>query len=179
VLYLNPLGNFDFSLAIPGFQHSNYVPFKLDGEEDFELCNDLSAQNYVEAGFPKPPRAPKRPKNGNLESDEDSDQDIDNRMEGEDGIYGSLLGKAQFRFVKQKKLLLQLCSQFQSQFNICANIAFVQGFYHISFYSKYWFLNNTQMPLQAKVSLPTFSFPSLDLPFQSVDFDFETAKHFS
>lgn len=25
---------------------------------------------------------------------------------------------------------------------------------------------------------PTFSFPSLELPFQSLDFDFETAKHF-
>lgn len=71
-----------------------------------------------------------------------------------------------------------MCSQFQSQFNICANIAFVQGFYHISFYAKYWFLNNTQMPLKARISQSTFSFPTLDLPFQSLDFDFETAKNF-
>ena len=71
-----------------------------------------------------------------------------------------------------------MCSQFQSQFNICANIAFVQGFYHISFYAKYWFLNNTQMPLQARVSQSSFSFPALELPFQSLDFDFDTAKHF-
>lgn len=42
VLYLNPLGNFDFSLAIPGYDHSNFVKFKLEQEEDFELCSDLS-----------------------------------------------------------------------------------------------------------------------------------------
>lgn len=42
VLYLNPLGNFDFSLAIPGYDHSNFVSFKLEKEEDFELCSDLS-----------------------------------------------------------------------------------------------------------------------------------------
>jgi hypothetical protein len=35
VLYLNPLGNFDFSLAIPGFKQSNFMPFKLETEEDF------------------------------------------------------------------------------------------------------------------------------------------------
>ena len=41
VLYINPLGNFDFSLAIPGFQNSNFVRFKLDSDEDYELCEDL------------------------------------------------------------------------------------------------------------------------------------------
>jgi len=54
----------------------------------------------------------------------------------------------------------------------------VQGFYHISFYAKYWFLNNTQMPLTAQVTKSTFSFPSLELPYLSTDFDFETVKHF-
>ena len=34
VLYLNPLGNFDFSLAIPGYDHSNFVKFKLEQEEE-------------------------------------------------------------------------------------------------------------------------------------------------
>jgi hypothetical protein len=42
LLYLNPLGNFDFSLAIPGFEHSNYVKFKIEGEDDYKLAeNDL------------------------------------------------------------------------------------------------------------------------------------------
>lgn len=37
VLYLNPEGNFEFSLAIPGYEHSVYVRFRIvDGkEEDF------------------------------------------------------------------------------------------------------------------------------------------------
>ena len=105
-------------------------------------------------------------------------KDYDQDAAKPDGEQKSLLQTAQFRFVKQKKLLFQMCSQFQSQFNICANIAFVQGFYHISFYAKYWFLNNTQMPLKARISQSTFSFPTLDLPFQSLDFDFETAKNF-
>ena len=47
VLYLNPLGNFDFSLAIPGYDHSNFVKFKLESEADYELCSDLSQTNYL------------------------------------------------------------------------------------------------------------------------------------
>ena len=35
VLYLNPLGNFDFSVTIPGFQQSNFIAFKLESDEDF------------------------------------------------------------------------------------------------------------------------------------------------
>ncbi len=34
------------------------------------------------------------------------------------------------------------------------------------------------MPLTAQVSKSTFSFPSLELPYLSTDFDFETVKHF-
>ena len=42
VLYLNPLGNFDFSLAIPGYEHSNFVKLKLQSDSDYELCSELS-----------------------------------------------------------------------------------------------------------------------------------------
>jgi len=48
---LNPLGNFDFSVAIPGFQHSNFMPFKLESDEDFKLSTNLLQKNYIEAGF--------------------------------------------------------------------------------------------------------------------------------
>lgn len=48
----------------------------------------------------------------------------------------------------------------------------------MSFYAKYWFLNNTQMPLQARISQQTFMFPTLDLPYHSLDFDFDTVKQF-
>ena len=34
------------------------------------------------------------------------------------------------------------------------------------------------MPLQARISQSTFSFPVLELPFQCLDFDFDTAKNF-
>lgn len=34
------------------------------------------------------------------------------------------------------------------------------------------------MPLTAQVTKSTFSFPSLELPYLSTDFDFETVKHF-
>ena len=49
VLYLNPLGNFDFSLAIPGYDHSNFVKFKLQNEADYELSSDLCQSNYLES----------------------------------------------------------------------------------------------------------------------------------
>ena len=34
------------------------------------------------------------------------------------------------------------------------------------------------MPLTAQVTKSSFSFPSLELPYLSTDFDFETVKHF-
>ena len=49
VLYLNPLGNFDFSLAIPGYDQSNFVKFKLKNEADYELCTDLCQSNYLDS----------------------------------------------------------------------------------------------------------------------------------
>ena len=49
VLYLDSLGNFDFSLAIPGYDHSNFVKLKLEREEDYELCSDLSQSNYLDS----------------------------------------------------------------------------------------------------------------------------------
>lgn len=63
MLYLNPLGNFDFALAIPGFQHSNYMKFKTEGEDDYKLAEDDLLPNmfkndtinpseaHVESGF--------------------------------------------------------------------------------------------------------------------------------
>jgi hypothetical protein len=85
VLYLNPLGNFDFSVAIPGFQQSNYMPFKLESDDDYQLSTDLLHKNYIEAGF---------------------------EATQEDSGAQTLEQKAQWRFVKEKRLLLQLCSQF-------------------------------------------------------------------
>ena len=35
ILYLNPQGNFDFSVALPGFTQSNFMPFKLETDDDF------------------------------------------------------------------------------------------------------------------------------------------------
>ena len=57
VLYLNPLGNFDFSVAIPGFQQSNFMPFKLETDNDFKLSSCLLQKNYVEAGFTDNPQS--------------------------------------------------------------------------------------------------------------------------
>ena len=75
-------------------------------------------------------------------------------------------------------MLFQLVSQFQNQFNICANIAFVQGQYHMTFYSKYWLLNNTLMPLEVQIKTKTYKFEKMNLPFENQDFDFETIKRF-
>jgi hypothetical protein len=36
-LFLNPLGNFELSLCIPGFENSSFVQLKVEGEEDYEL----------------------------------------------------------------------------------------------------------------------------------------------
>lgn len=81
-----------------------------------------------------------------------------------------------------------MTSKYQNQFNVCVNFAFIQGYYHISFYAKYWFLNNTQMPLQLQMTTvsefsnnniqDTYSFDKYDLPYERLDFDFESIKKF-
>ena len=99
VLYLNPLGNFDFSLAIPGFEHSNFVKFKLESEEDFELCNDLTQSNYLEAvglgfdalGANKRRSSTKKDLNETSDQQEAKDQD-DAKPDG--GDHSSLLQTA-------------------------------------------------------------------------------------
>ena len=51
VLFLNSLGNFDFSMLIPGYDKSNELPLKMDGDEDLEICEDIKQQNMVNAMF--------------------------------------------------------------------------------------------------------------------------------
>jgi hypothetical protein len=39
-LFLNPFGNFDMSLCIPGFENSSFVPLKVEGDEDYEIAEE-------------------------------------------------------------------------------------------------------------------------------------------
>ena len=38
ILFLNPLGNFDLSLVIPGFEQTDFVAFKANNDEDMKIC---------------------------------------------------------------------------------------------------------------------------------------------
>jgi hypothetical protein len=51
VLFLNPLGNFDFSMLIPGYKQSNQLPLKREGDEDLHICEDIRQQNFLNAIF--------------------------------------------------------------------------------------------------------------------------------
>lgn len=47
-LSLNPLGNFDLSLCIPGFDSSPYVSLKKEGDDDlYEQVNQEEQSNYI------------------------------------------------------------------------------------------------------------------------------------
>lgn len=116
-LFLNPFGNFDLSLCIPGFDMSTWVKFKEEGEDDFIAPNMSEQDNYIDSM----------------------------QLSNNEAPQASF--KNQYRFLKNKKLLFQMTSKYQTQLNVCASFAFIQGYYHISFFAKYWFLNNTQMPL--------------------------------
>ena len=48
----------------------------------------------------------------------------------------------------------------------------------MTFYSKYWLLNNTLMPLEVQIKTKTYKFEKMNLPFENQDFDFETIKRF-
>lgn len=50
----------------------------------------------------------------------------------------------------------------------------MHGQYQITFYVKYWLLNNTQMPLDILVSEQRNAEDKISLPFERPDFDFES-----
>ena len=54
---------------------------------------------------------------------------------------------------------------------MCATLGSIQGFYHLSFYVKYWLLNNTQMPLCVEVCQDRCNYDKMDLPYENKDFD--------
>lgn len=49
----------------------------------------------------------------------------------------------------------------------------------MTFYSKYWLLNNTFMPLEVQIKTQQQKFEIMNLPFEAQDFDFETYKSFA
>ena len=95
VLYLNPQGNFEFSLAIPGYDHSAYVRFRMFDGEDAEYKSSESAD--IKLARPKQRKAP--------ELDSDSDVECNNEM-------ALLAQRAPFRSLKQRKMLFEMHSQF-------------------------------------------------------------------
>ena len=117
ILFLNPLGNFDLSLVIPGFEQTDFVAFKANNDEDMKICQDIKRSNYVKSMFSEA-------ENHELEHSDEEEKETMTFAQKQDK---NLFNSAQFRFIKQKKMLFQLVSQFQNQFNICANVAFVQG----------------------------------------------------
>ena len=48
----------------------------------------------------------------------------------------------------------------------------------MTFYSKYWLLNNTLMPLEVQISTKNYTFEQMSLPYENQDFNFETIKKF-
>ena len=50
-LFLNPFGNFDMSLCIPGFENSSFVPLKAEGDEDFELVEENEKDPLIQSMF--------------------------------------------------------------------------------------------------------------------------------
>ena len=67
---------------VPGYDQTNFVSFKEGKDEDFKICEDLKKHNYVKALF----------------------SDEENSMPS--------TKDSKFRFIKQKKMLFQLVSQF-------------------------------------------------------------------
>ncbi len=50
-LFLNPFGNFDISICIPGYDNSDFMPLKIEGEEDYQLFDKVEQENYIQQMF--------------------------------------------------------------------------------------------------------------------------------
>lgn len=54
----------------------------------------------------------------------------------------------EFRFLSEREKVIRLDSPFQNSLNICLHHSFIHGQYQLTFYTQYWMLNNTSMPLE-------------------------------
>ena len=54
-LFLNPLGNFDLSLCIPGFDNSTFIPLRLEGDSDYQVMEQAEQDNYLSSIFEENP----------------------------------------------------------------------------------------------------------------------------
>lgn len=148
MLSMSPEENFEIAVQAQMYRASNFLVFKDIEDTDYE---DWIEKEGVEV--------------------EDTDQDDLLKVSIEDEKQG-IKKKAHFRFLKKKTLVFQLTSAFFSQLNVCADVQSINGFYKIHFYVKYWFLNNTEMPLKLQLEEAGFRYPEIDLPFISKNFDF-------
>jgi hypothetical protein len=68
-LFLNPLGNFDFSMVIPGYEKSNFMTFKEPNDEDKLVCDEI--KNFKQSKIDK--------RNKEL-NDEDEPEEVDKEL---------------------------------------------------------------------------------------------------
>lgn len=59
---------------------------------------------------------------------------------------------------------------------IASKVGKIQGFYKLTFFSEFWFLNQSEMQLKIKITENDFSYPAADLPFQRNDFNFDLIR---
>ena len=46
-LFLNPYGNFEMSLCVPGYDISKFMPLKKEDEEDYKIINNVEFDSYI------------------------------------------------------------------------------------------------------------------------------------
>ena len=81
--------------------------------------------------------------------------------------------KYSFRFLKKKTFVFQITSLFYDQLSICWDVTSINGLYKLHFYTKYWFLNNTELPIWVKLEENDFEYNEISLPYVCKNFDFE------
>lgn len=89
ILFLNPFGNFDLSLVIPGYEETSFVSFKEQKDEDFGICENIKQQHYLRALFTEE-------ENLNL----DAKAATDEKLEEEGGGGPPKSSSSKFRFIK-------------------------------------------------------------------------------
>ena len=81
--------------------------------------------------------------------------------------------KCSYRFLKKKTFVFQITSLFYDQLSICWDVTSINGLYKLHFYTKYWFLNNTELPIWVKLEENDFEYDEISLPYVYKNFDFE------
>jgi hypothetical protein len=159
LLDLNPVNQFSVSIQPTMYRASNFLNILM-----IELSNNSFIRSFINNEAE------------DIEDEKELEQEEVKHTEEDSIIDSEYKSKYSFRLLKKRTFIFQNTSLLYGQLNICWDVTSIHGFYKLHFYTKYWFLNNTELPLSICFEEDGYQYDEISLPYVSKNFDFEEIK---